>query len=510
MLDSPKLFVSFSSKDHKEVRELFSNLRAQNIHVWDYSKHGQELPLAQRVDAALAERIDSCEYFIAVVSANSIDEDTGRYTHFEVQYAINSGMLQQHRILPILMVNNLPEKWCGAYKELEPILHIEINPNNQTDFEDAIRRICDYLGMPYIPSFLGNSRVFFSQSFLHEMGGLNLSNASYSERIRIMNCCAEKVLSEEWAEAKRLVSLFLTLCSYENPEVQFYYPQIIRGVCQLQLKEFCDAEQTFLQATKHPARDENSYGGLGHSYFCQQRYDEALSAFQQALELHPEDKDVEFNILGTLTHMGEVVKGETILDRFDLDELSLQDYTKVLKMRGIINLQRGRYEAASENFKSMNEKGLLDAASVIYYCRALTVSGHFDEGNRLLRSEAVRLDDINLYHHLADAYWKVGSIDEALEIYKSKLCHPKNWTRQYLIEYARILNAVGNSNNKKKMRRVCKQVLDQTHFPTSTLTKEDFYYMGFANYLLGNHERARYDYDRSLRCFNKYYDELEL
>ncbi len=509
MQDSPKLFISFSSQDQKEVRELFSSLKAQNINVWDYSKYGQELPLAQYVDAALAERIDSCEYFIAVVSANSTDENIGRYTHFEVQYAMDSGMLQQHRILPVLMVNSPPEKWYGAYKQMEPILRIEINPHTQANFEDAIRRICDYLGMPYIPSFLGNSQVFFSKSFLNEMAALNLSNAAYSERMRIMNHCAEKILNEEWAEAKGLVSLFLTLCSYENPETQFYYPQIIKGVCQLQLGEFCNAEQTFLQATKHPSRDENSFGGLGHSYFCQQRYNEALSAFQQALELHPKDNYIEFNILSTFTHMGKAIKDETILDRFDLDELSLQDYIKVLKMRGIINLQRGRYGAAIEDFKLMNEKGLLDAASVIYYCRALTVSGRFDEGIRLLRSEAVRLDDINLYHHLADAYWNVGSREEALEIYKSKLCHPKNWTRQYLIEYARMLNSVSNSNDRKKMRKVCKQVLDQAYFPTFNLTREDFYYMGFANYLLGNQERAQYDYDRSSRCF-KYYDELEL
>jgi tetratricopeptide (TPR) repeat protein len=510
MAISPKLFVSFSSKDQKEVRELFANLESQNIHVWDYSNYGQELPLAQRVDAALAERIDSCEYFIAVVSANSVDEDTGRYTHFEVQYAIKTGMVLQHRILPVLIVNNPPKTWGRAYKELETLLRIEINFNHQTSLEPAIRRICDYLKRPYIPPFLGNSRVFFSQSFLQEMERLDLSNAAYSKRMQIMNDCAEKVLHGEWAEAKRLASLFLMLCSYENPEVQFYYPQIIKGVCQLQLKEFGEAEQTFLQATRHPARDENSFGGLGHAYFCQQHYDEALSAFQQALELHPKDKDIEFNILGTLNQIGEAITDESFLDRFDLNELSLQDYTKVVKMRGIINLRKGNYAAVIKDFKLLDERGLLDAASVIYYYRALAVSGRFAEGVRLLRSEAVRLDDLNLYHHLADAYWNVGGINEALEIYRGKLCQPKNWTRQYLIEYARILRVLGNSKDMQEMRKICAQILDQTNFPNSTLTKADFYYMGFANYLLGNHERAQYDYDRSSRYFNKYYDELEL
>jgi hypothetical protein len=70
MPNSPKIFISFSSKDQREVRELFSKLSEQNIQVWDYSKYGQELPLAQNVDTALAKQIDACDYFIALISAN--------------------------------------------------------------------------------------------------------------------------------------------------------------------------------------------------------------------------------------------------------------------------------------------------------------------------------------------------------------------------------------------------------------------------------------------------------
>jgi tetratricopeptide (TPR) repeat protein len=426
-----------------------------------------------------------------------------------VQHAINSGMLQRRRILPVLITTSPPEKWSGAYKELETLLRVEINPDNHNQFEYTIRRICDYLAVPYIPPFLGDSRVFFSQRFLHEMESLNLSNAAYSKRMRMMNRCAEKVFNEDWAEAKRLVTLFLDLCGDEDPEIEFYYPQIVKGVCELQLEEFSEAEKTFLQATKHPTRDENSFGGLGHAYLCQHRYDEALAAFQQALELHPEDIDIEFNILGTLVERGETIKDESILGRFDMNELSPGDYAKVMKMTGIISLQRGKYEAAIENFKLMDESGLLDAASVIYYCRALAGSGRFNEGIKLLQSEAARLNDINLYHHLADACCNAGRKEEALEVYESKLCQPENCTRKYLIEYARILNASGNSNDKEKMRKACSQVLDQAYFRNATLTKEDFYYMGFANYLLGNHERARYDYERSSRRFIKYYDELD-
>ena len=75
-----------------------------------------------------------------------------------------------------------------------------------------------------------------------------------------------------------------------------------------------------------------------------------------------------------------------------------------------------------------------------------------------------------------------------------------------MVEYARILNAAGD---KRMLRDVCEMVLSRKYFKNPR-TNEDFYYDGFANYLLGNHERARYDYERCSGFIEKYYDELEL
>jgi hypothetical protein len=76
------------------------------------------------------------------------------------------------------------------------------------------------------------------------------------------------------------------------------------------------------------------------------------------------------------------------------------------------------------------------------------------------------------------------------------------------VEHARILKAVGGATNLAKMREVCTQVLDSMIFGDSPLTTHDFYYMGFANYLLGNYEFANYDYERSGGLF-KYYNGFE-
>src|SRR5215211_2155051 len=96
-----RVFISFSGKDRPKIRKLFSALELQKSDVWDYSKAGQELPLANDLSDALKRKIDSCEYFIAVISASSIDETIGFDPRLEVQYAIESGKAESNRLLPV-------------------------------------------------------------------------------------------------------------------------------------------------------------------------------------------------------------------------------------------------------------------------------------------------------------------------------------------------------------------------------------------------------------------------
>ena len=76
-------------------------------------------------------------------------------------------------------------------------------------------------------------------------------------------------------------------------------------------------------------------------------------------------------------------------------------------------------------------------------------------------------------------------------------------TRQCVVRYARILRKLGD---EKRMRIECSKMLNGM-FPNPQ-TCEDFYYDGFAHFLLGNSERAHYDYERSRR-FGSHYSQLE-
>lgn len=501
---APKLFISYSSRDEAAVQMLFFALRLQRVGVWDYTREGERLPLGRFVTESLADKIGLCDYFLAVVSANSTDEDSGRHTEFEVRCAVEGGLLGRRRLLPVLLAENPPPSWRGAYAGLTGLLRVQLDCSDQKRFDDAVRNICEYLAVDYVPPVLGDPRVFFSRRVREEMAGQKLSTADYMELMDVVVGCAEKVMGNEWEEAGRLISLFLTLSAFKLPGVSFYYPQIVKGVCELQAGSFEAAEQTFAQAARHSARDENAFGGLGQAYFYRGRYDEALAAFRKSFELKPTDKRTKFNLEVTRLHAGATDGAAAAASDLECAELSPGDRVKVEKLKGIALLRQDKFREAAEVFGRMADRQELDEAAVIYYYRALESCGRRDKALWLLNHEAARRGDMNIYHHLADAYLKADMVYEALRVYKDKLSY-HGCPRKYLIEHARILKSVGGAENRAKAGKLCGEVLGRADAP---LTAEDFYYAGFANYLLGDYSCARYDYERSGRLY-EYYDQFE-
>ncbi len=512
MTQPVKIFVSFSGQDQLDVRKLFDALRAQGFDVWDYSRAGQELPLGRLLDEGLTERIADCDYFIAVVSANTTDEVIGRNTLFEVERAVEMRLTERERLLPLLLLNRQPGEWSGAYRQLERLMRVEVDPRQQDSVEEAVRRVCGYVDVDYVPPLLRDPRVFFSSRFMQELDEMHtvpLTNSQFSDLKGVMGQCLEQVVRKDWAAALEEIGLFMLSSDrmIRKPEERFYYPQIIKGVCELQLGEYAKAEETFRAATRHARRDELAYAGLGHTYHSQQRYTEAVVAFQEALSINPADRDIEFNILGTLLETGMWFSDDAVLKHYDTLELSPEDRFKINKVRGILLYRQGRYRAAAELFGAMKPEELDDACAD-YYSSALEESSRHAEAIAVLRAVAERLHNANLYHHLARAHLRMDDVESSRQVYEQHLCRAPQRRHQFLIEYARILRAFGDGDkDEERLRELCEAVLTPACFPATEIGSEEFFYMGFANYLLGKHELARYNFAQSAGFCEKYYDD---
>ncbi|MGA1876182.1 MAG: tetratricopeptide repeat protein, partial [bacterium] len=402
--------------------------------------------------------------------------------------------------------------------------YIEIDPDDPESYEDGIMEICSRLKRPYFPPFKSDSRLPLLDRFTGEIRDLNLSPHQYKGFGKVIEKFTTAFSQGDWLESENLISYFIKYFQYNIPNIQLYYPLVVKGVCELQLGRFVEAKETFSKAAQHPKADANSFGGLGHVYFRQQRYEEALARYEKALSISPgeESWEIRFNILGIKIQLGlDIDDDMAILEKIEYKKLKPDELIKVMNMKGIAFFKKGDYLSSLKIFESMHREGHYDATSICYHHSCLRSMGKIREAIELLCTEAEHLeksrshtymgfveddDGITLYHHLADLYIQARMMDQALRIYEDKLCKKQGMDRQFMVEHARILIHVGR---EEEAMRVCEEVLNRKYFLPPKTSKE-FFYDGFANYLLGNHERARYDYERSLDFYEKYYDAINL
>jgi hypothetical protein len=115
-----------------------------------------------------------------------------------------------------------------------------------------------------------------------------------------------------------------------------------------------------------------------------------------------------------------------------------------------------------------------------------------------------QIDPGTFYHHRADLSLRNGETGSALKIYREHLMQDSMRTRQFVIKYARLLKNIGETRTQ---REICLNLINGLYFPLPK-TEEDFYYDGFAQFLLGNIDKSNYDYERSHQ-FDTHYSAFE-
>lgn len=514
---SPSVFISFSERDNSTIRELFAGLGIQRVDFWDYSDAGQELHPGESLQPALAARIDSSDYFVAIISANSINRTLSNAPFFEVRYAIDSGKAND-RVIP-LVLDDPPAEWKTLYSELVDRVWLVVSTANDGYTEDAVRRICERLKVPYTPPALLNPEVFFAKYFLKEIGSKRLKRAAFVQLKRYMNTAGNEYLADKkpeklWVGIKESIISFFGGLDHVAAGEKFFYPQVVRGVAELQLGELENAEQTFRSVTAGSDVDNEwlglAYAGIGHAYFISQRYDDSVKAFEQAVKLLPDEKSLAVNYLAALAYSGSPVLYDPTVESMKDPSLTTADRQQLLTIRGVISYKQGDFAGTIAAFSSMRLSDL-NETSAIYYAFALADRGFDSHAIEVLENAASRIDSHNLSHHLAHAYLRVGDISAALRVYESKilpLTSPPEFVRQVLVEYAQLIRSIEGLQSKK-FREACERAVSFSLLPPPQ-SKADCFFTGFAFYLLGQNELARYHFQNSSGISNEYYDRLEL
>jgi pentatricopeptide repeat protein len=516
MSSKPTVFVSYSGRDLKPVQKLTLALKFQNVNVWDYTERGEELDLGRDKWELFKKRIDECEYFIAVITPNSIDDKIGIDPRFEVRYAIDSGKAQQNRVLPIL-IDNPPDKWMNLYSEIVGVLRPPPDNGDDALFENNVHRICEWLSVHYeLPSL---KRAFFGDLFLTEAQSFGLQMSPFLTLANIMNKGASRYLEKDWVEWKRSANLFLELANELVPNTEFLYPQIILGLAQLELGELQEAEKTFLKASQKETSLDSLRGlglaGLGHTYFLMERFEQSLEYFEKALEIRPNDPYLLISRLNAKSTVAEVtdtspftlLKPETLTDEQRL---------KITGMKVALYYKQEKYFSVLDELEQLAWSDL-DEPTAIYYARALLRLGHGEKGISVLTIVAERIGSLNLFHCLADCYLSLGDVDKAIDVYrhlvklvtgsnKNRDSGDSDFARQLLVEFTQLVRMRVGENDE--FFKSCDMVVADEIFGVPH-TPKAFFFVGFAFHLVGRGELARYYFDKSNGYSADYYNALE-
>lgn len=556
-------FISFSTRNRPVVREIMAGLRSRNIAFWDYSDEEWSIDMTAMILSRLKEEIDRCDYFVAVVSKESLDPDIGHFTRLEVAYALQEKKLHlENRVLTIELEGIKSSDYTGPYLPLVDFMHYELIWNEDKgksilSFIGLMKRICRSVGVDYLPRISPHHRMPFWERFREEIRGYDHRMVSHIELMGNLEEFNEFFKLKLFPEALKSISHFIFTCEYTLPEYRLLYPWIVKGVTEQFLGKHREAIESFRKALETETDNPDALAGLGQAFRITGDYPSSVSCYEKAWQAAngirkvnmmlniifskvsgnvlpaPEERsfimglDVEQTVAADIAELEQ----RGLLSDFSEDpEEAVREREKVIaersaEERGLIlaakaltcyceavilyrDLPAGRYrellQKAYQIFKTEFPENAISTTGMVYYyyltARFLNLAG---EPERILNGAIARsqgnsaLNRTALIQYLAEHYIVTGEYGRSAGIYEKELAGHFSDLR-VAVYYALALYKAGNT----RYREVCRKVLERL-----PIGYPEYYWSGFAHYLLGEVTYARHDYERSNR-FGEYYDRL--
>lgn len=504
-------FVSFSSRDNDVTRRLFARLKAQQLSLWDYSSEGEEIPGGVEITPYLKQRIDCSNLFIPIVTSNS---HGSQYTKAEVEYALccRSGQLTIISLVDKEFDNKVKD-WDEPFSRLKDVRYYPVDFSSQEDIEEAIRRICNDIGIVHVPLIINDPRLPFMDKFQAELDRkapiheerTNIIHSRLMQAIDTFNASFEK---GDYSQCANAMSFFISTCEYEfkGEKNKFYYPYIVKAICLISMGEWNEAQELLLRLMNHDKVDENVFGALGYIKQHLGCYKEAAAYYKKSLELDVNDAAAASGVLINKALSGDILDSKTINDLLALLDKeaanqSERDSIKSDKIKAHVLAALGRSEEAEAIWLRLATKGVVEPDDAINLSRVLVDLGRYEEAIQILEKfHALYPDALDLLHRLATLCWLTGRRDEALKNFKTLVEKAPN-NSQYRYDY---LYSLWRSGHKETARVTAHEFL-HAGLPNGP---EDFFRIGFANWILGQEERARYDFERSGQPESEFYSYL--
>ncbi len=507
MRETPRLFVSFSSRDYPFVRRLFASLRRQPLELWDYSLEGQEIPGGRRIVDYLQNRVANCDCFVPVVTPNSMKS---HYVAAEVACALELGSRAELVLVPLVSQECCPEKdWLAPYAGLAPYRFYRFDFALPTWLEQTVARLCRDLGIAYCRPPMDDPHLPFLDRLNRE---LDRRCPRRSERTISIYCRLEELRDDlvaalqagDFELAIARAEFFTSTCEYEFPDQKFYYPYVAKAVCLLLSGRQMQAIDVLRELLGHPDVDENTYAALGYVRECQGAYAEALAYYAEAARADPRDPTARRGVILNSLLVGQTDGLQRCLAELESLCRTAFDRHRTKELKAYALVCAGAIQEGLATYDELVREGSMEARIVINYSQALWEAGNPLQALALLRRfKTTFLQDAEFLHHLALRAFQCREEKEAGACFVELLRRqpPK---RNWLIDAAQAYWCMGNH---ALARQVATRALTDETLPMPS-TREDFYCDGFANYILGRHDRADYDFGRSRHPAEDHYSQI--
>ncbi|MBK7381971.1 MAG: TIR domain-containing protein [Flavobacteriales bacterium] len=493
-----RCFVSFSSRDLPHVREVMTALAQQGIERWDYSDEIQHIEAGTVIGDRLRQEIDASDLIIAIVSSNSTDPAIGRFTHLELEYAIQQGKLDGDRIIPIRLSDAPNTGWPGCYGQLPDRLHLEFKLEDPESYVRMSADICLRAKVTYVPPIVAHHRLPFWKEFRDEVRDMAHSNHQHVGMMMVLGKFNEYHRLGRHENAYLMIQHFLSLCRYNLPKAAVFYPWLVKAVCELHNGLQQEAEKSLGVAGAIRPNDRNILAL--HAVLCEQRGDleRALDFRERSLKhANPENKrDEKINLAKALLSLGRALPRDlaTFLHAVDVADMDARERAVVGTIQAMHLYAQGRTEEAYARYDAIERSGQPSATSIQMRSRCRFDAGDHKTGMSIL-TEGIRRAEKDpviqpepLWMELAQRHQQLSSPGEAIRICKDRL--KEQLAPEWRIRYADLLVELGAQRDAEQASETVLKDL----FPAELAPK--FQLAAKANGILGRTDRARYDQER--------------
>jgi tetratricopeptide (TPR) repeat protein len=497
----PSVFLSYAVLDHRECH-ILTRLKAQPVQVWNNQALGEQIAFGEDIEAKCKQRIDQSSVFVLLLSRAAFEST---WVKVELIHALDRKDAAPMDLFVIVDKDvESTTNWAEPFRQLKGTMNLPVDFSATAGIESAVFEICNRLKVKYTPPPLEDPRFPFMTLLFEEFGNVlgesPYEAALYDSLLRILMDFHEAFAKGDYPQSAAHLDYFIQIAKHEYRKSTLWYPYILRAVCDCLQDNYAEALErlsqinvpTSIYPRPSPLRS-TVCATIGYVHYQQGEFGAAVDSYSRALEEYPNDTANQCNLAVASLEAGIAISKAKAFAAIDGCSVLAGDKPQTEVMKARVCALTGNEPEARTRFEALVKTGEEEAYLVEPYAQFLCERSERDRARELLRA-CVKSHPSEMYARLflAKLHEECGDSAAASKEFSriGQQC-TKNAKMQF-----QVLRGLWSIQYRKEALGLANDILAQ--FTVSPPADGDeFLAAGAANWIMGNLERAEYDFERS-------------